>query len=69
MTINKTNLQKRLSKVAFDVTQNAKTERPFSGKYFNFFEKGTYQCICCNKDLFDSSKKLASLNNAFLYPS
>ena len=54
MTNNKTNLHKRLSKIAFEVTQNAKTEGPFTGKYFNFFEKGTYQCICCNKDLFDS---------------
>ena len=60
MTKNKTNLQKRLSKVAFEVTQNAETERPFSGKYFNFFEKGTYQCICCNNDLFDSDKKFKS---------
>ena len=54
MTINKTNLQKRLSKIAFEVTQNGKTEGSFSGKYFNFFEKGTYACICCSKDLFDS---------------
>ena len=60
MTINKTNLQKRLSKAAFEVTQNAKTEGPFTGKYFNFFEKGVYQCICCDKDLFDSDKKFKS---------
>ena len=60
MTINKTYLQKKLSKIAFEVTQNAETERPFSGKYFNFFEKGTYQCICCSKDLFDSDKKFKS---------
>ena len=60
MTINKTNLQKRLSKTAFEVTQNAKTEGPYTGKYYNFFEKGTYHCICCNKDLFDSDKKFNS---------
>ena len=60
MTINKTNLQKRLSKIAFEVTQNAKTEGPFTGKYCNFFEKGIYQCICCNNDLFDSDKKFTS---------
>ena len=45
MTINKTNLQKRLSKIAFEVTQNAKTEGPFTGKYFNFFEKGRLKII------------------------
>ena len=60
MTNNKTNLKKRLSNIAFEVTQNAKTERPFTGKYFNFFEKGTYHCICCDKDLFDSDKKFKS---------
>ena len=60
MTNNKTNLRKKLSKTAFEVTQNAETERPFTGKYFNFFEKGTYQCICCSKDLFDSDKKFKS---------
>ena len=45
MTINKTNLQKRLSKIAFEVTQKGKTEGPFSGKYFNFFEKGHLSLI------------------------
>ena len=60
MTNNKTNLKKRLSNIAFEVTQNAKTEGPFTGKYFNFFEKGTYHCICCDKDLFDSDKKFKS---------
>ena len=59
MTKNKTNLH-GLSKIAFEVTQNAKTEVPFTGKYYNFFEKGTYHCICCNKDLFDSDKKFKS---------
>ena len=39
MTINKTNLQKRLSKIAFEVTQNGKTEGPFSGKYLTFLKK------------------------------
>ena len=53
MTNNKTNLKKRLSNIAFEVTQNAKTEGPFT-------EKGTYQCICCNKYLFDSDKKFKS---------
>ena len=61
MTNNKTNLKKRLGSIAFEVTQNAKTEGPFTGKYFDFFEKGTYHCICCNKDLFDSDKKFKSL--------
>ena len=53
-------MNKRLSKIAYEVTQLSGTEKPFSGKYYNFFEKGTYHCICCNKDLFDSDKKFKS---------
>ena len=32
------NLKKKLSKLAFDVTQNSCTERAFSGEFNDFFE-------------------------------
>ena len=39
------------------VTQNAATERPFSSKFNNFFDEGTYHCIVCNESLFNSNSK------------
>jgi peptide methionine sulfoxide reductase msrA/msrB len=36
------------------------TERPFSGKYNNFFEKGTYVCKQCGAPLYVSSDKYKS---------
>ena len=50
-------LRERLGDLAFEVTQNAATERPFTGKYWNQFEDGTYRCICCDALLFTSDTK------------
>jgi peptide methionine sulfoxide reductase msrA/msrB len=36
------------------------TEWPFTGKYTNTFEKGTYTCKRCNAKLFESSSKFES---------
>ncbi|GAB4437820.1 MAG: bifunctional methionine sulfoxide reductase B/A protein [bacterium] len=36
------------------------TEPPFSGKYNDFFEKGTYHCKRCNAPLYRSSDKFKS---------
>lgn len=33
------------------------TEAPFSGKYDNFYEKGTYICGWCNNPLYQSETK------------
>tara|TARA_Y100000766_G_C18389367_1_gene357469 strand:+ start:148 stop:528 length:381 start_codon:yes stop_codon:yes gene_type:complete len=54
------NLKNKLSKLAFEVTQNSSTERAFSGKFYNFFEKGVYNCVCCNEKLFSSKHKFVS---------
>ncbi len=58
--MSKLDLKSRLSELEFQVTQNAHTEPPFSGKFFNFFEVGTYKCICCDSVLFDSQDKFKS---------
>ena len=36
------------------------TERPFSGKYNDHFEKGIYTCKRCGAELFESSSKFKS---------
>ena len=53
-------MKKKLSDTSFEVTQRGGTERPFTGKYNNFFENGNYHCICCNSKLFNSKKKFKS---------
>ena len=42
---------------AFQVTRQAATERPFTGKYERVWADGSYHCICCGNKLFDSSTK------------
>ena len=41
-------LRKRLSDEEYEVTQNKGTERPFTGKYVDNKEDGTYRCVCCD---------------------
>jgi peptide methionine sulfoxide reductase msrA/msrB len=36
------------------------TERPFTGKYYQHFEKGVYTCKRCGSELFESSSKFRS---------
>jgi peptide-methionine (R)-S-oxide reductase len=42
---------------AYQVTRQAATERPFTGKHDRNFAAGTYRCICCDAELFDASAK------------
>ena len=42
---------------AFQVTRHAATERPFTGKYERHWADGSYHCICCGAQLFDSGTK------------
>ena len=50
-------LRSILTPVQYEVTQNAGTERPFSGEYWNVFDEGRYDCIVCNTPLFTSDTK------------
>ncbi len=43
--------------VAFAVTRQAATERPFTGKYESHWAQGSYRCVCCDAELFQSSTK------------
>jgi peptide-methionine (R)-S-oxide reductase len=43
-----------------EVCWNKATERPFSGRYWNTHEKGTYRCVACGAELFKSDTKFDS---------
>ncbi|XP_074102091.1 methionine sulfoxide reductase SelR isoform X2 [Cotesia typhae] len=57
---NKEELKKRLTLIQWHVTQEKGTERPFTGCYNKFYEKGTYTCIVCDQELFSSETKYDS---------
>jgi methionine-R-sulfoxide reductase len=52
--------RERLSDEQYRVTQEAGTERAFTGKYWNFKEQGEYACVCCGTPLFESDTKFDS---------
>jgi peptide-methionine (R)-S-oxide reductase len=52
--------KKQLSKEQFEVTRQAGTEFPGTGKYANNHADGLYHCICCDTVLFDSKTKFES---------
>ncbi|MBZ5535191.1 MAG: peptide-methionine (R)-S-oxide reductase MsrB [Acidobacteriia bacterium] len=52
--------RKLLSPEQFEVTRKQGTERAFTGEYWDNHEKGTYQCVCCDNDLFSSETKFES---------
>jgi peptide-methionine (R)-S-oxide reductase len=58
--INKNELSKKLTSDQFDITQNKGTEPPFTGKYLNNKQAGSYKCICCGTELFSSEHKYDS---------
>ena len=50
-------MEKGAERGAFEVTRNAATERPFTGKYDAVWDDGSYHCMCCGNLLFDASTK------------
>jgi peptide-methionine (R)-S-oxide reductase len=53
-------LRSRLTPLQYDVTQNAATERKFTGRYWATKTPGTYHCIVCEALLFRSTAKFES---------
>ena len=54
---NKEEQLKRLTPLQYEVTQNEATERPFSGEYDDFYEKGIYVDVVSGEPLFSSADK------------
>jgi len=57
---NDTEWQQQLSPDQFKICRKNGTEPAFSGNYWNTKETGTYQCVCCGNELFDSKSKFDS---------
>ena len=49
-----------LTPLQYHITRERGTERPFKGEFDNFYEKGEYYCVCCDKVLFGSDTKFKS---------
>lgn len=52
--------KKELTEEQFKITRKKGTEPPFTGKYYKNKEKGTYTCVCCGTELFNSETKYDS---------
>ena len=57
---NETMKYKKLSTEEERVIINKGTERAFTGKYYDFYEKGTYVCKQCDAPLYKSTAKFNS---------
>lgn len=52
--------QQQLSPEEYEVARHKGTEHPFTGRYWNNHENGTYRCVCCGAPLFRSDEKFES---------
>lgn len=57
MKKTKKEYQEILSNIQYRVTQEAATEAPFTGKYWDQWDQGQYACVCCGTPLFASNTK------------
>jgi peptide-methionine (R)-S-oxide reductase len=52
--------REQLTPEQYKITREAGTERPFSGKYVDTKDDGTYCCVACGNELFSSDTKFDS---------
>jgi peptide-methionine (R)-S-oxide reductase len=44
----------------FEIARRKGTERAFTGQYWDCHDAGTYKCVCCGAELFQSDDKFDS---------
>jgi peptide-methionine (R)-S-oxide reductase len=47
----------QLTELQYRVTREKGTERAFTGEYWDVWDKGAYNCVCCGATLFRSEHK------------
>jgi peptide-methionine (R)-S-oxide reductase len=52
--------RERLTPEQYEVCRLKGTERAFTGAYWDCKEAGTYRCVCCDAELFESDAKFDS---------
>ena len=60
MSDDKNELFEKLTPMQYHVTQEAGTERAFTGEYWDTKSPGTYRCVVCDAELFSSDTKYDS---------
>ncbi len=58
--IDRSDLRERLTPMQYHVTQEAGTERAFTGEYHDTKDPGVYHCVVCDEPLFESDTKYDS---------
>lgn len=58
--ISQDELREKLTEDEYYVTQEAGTERAFSGEYWDHKGDGIYRCVVCETPLFESDTKFKS---------
>lgn len=53
-------LRERLTPEQYHVTQEAGTERAFTGEYWDCHDDGVYRCVVCDAPLYSSATKYES---------